>query len=122
MKFQLAVLALFAAPSAFAQSASIPLKPALPAGSAAKPAAARPAAGAEAALEPAKPSAPPVLHLRGLDKITGRATEFTAPMNKPVTFATFTVTAHFCYSTPASEEPQTSAFVQIVDRGPEGAG
>lgn len=72
------------------------------------------------------PDAPPVapqggtsLLLRGLDKITGRPTNITAPIGKQVTFATLTITARFCYSTPASETPETAAFVQIEDRRPE---
>ena len=95
--------------AALAQSSvTIPLKPSIAAGTTAKPA------------DAAKPAGPPVLLLRGLDKITGRATEFLAPMNKIVHYATFDIVARFCYSTPASETPETSAFVQITDKGPEG--
>ena len=57
--------------------------------------------------------------LRGLDKITGRPTDITAPIGKPVKFATLTVTVRYCYSTPASETPETSAFVQIEDHRPD---
>ena len=60
-----------------------------------------------------------MLLLRGLDKITGRPTNITAPIGKPVTFATLTITARFCYSTPPSEPPETTAFVQIEDKRPE---
>jgi hypothetical protein len=59
------------------------------------------------------------LMLRGLDKITGRPTEITAPIGKPVRFATLIITARYCYSTPASETPETSAFVQIDDKRPD---
>jgi hypothetical protein len=55
------------------------------------------------------------LLLRGLDKITGRPTNIVAPVGKTVNFATLTVTARYCYSTPASETPETAAFVQIDD-------
>jgi len=74
------------------------------------------------------PNAPPppladapgtTLMLRGLDKITGRPTDITAPIGKPVHFATLTITARYCYSTPASETPETSAFVQIEDHRPD---
>jgi hypothetical protein len=79
---------------------------------------------------PAKPGAiapvvasaqqgPMTLMLRGLDKITGRPTEITAPIGRPVRFATLTITVRSCYSTPASETPETSAFVQIEDRRPD---
>lgn len=57
--------------------------------------------------------------MRGLDKITGRPTNLTALVGKPVQFATLTITARFCYSTPASETPETTAFVQIEDHRPD---
>lgn len=59
------------------------------------------------------------LLLRGLDKITGKPTNIVAPIGKPVKFATLTITARYCYSTPASETPETSAFVQIQDHRPD---
>lgn len=68
---------------------------------------------------PAAPPGPMTLMLRGLDKITGRPTEITAPIGKPVRFATLIITARYCYSTPASETPETSAFVQIDDKRPD---
>jgi hypothetical protein len=57
--------------------------------------------------------------LRGLEKITGRPTNITAPIGKPVKFATLTITARYCYSTPPSETPETTAFVQIDDHRPD---
>ena len=78
---------------------------------------------APAADAPQTPPAPPqggsVLMLRGLEKITGRPTNLTAPIGKPVSFATLTITARFCYSTPPSEPPETAAFVQIEDHRPD---
>ncbi|HTC83700.1 MAG TPA: DUF2155 domain-containing protein [Rhizomicrobium sp.] len=72
---------------------------------------------------PAPPPAPPPggtqLMMRGLEKITGRPTSITAPIGKPVNFATLTITARYCYSTPASETPETAAFVQIEDHRPD---
>lgn len=71
---------------------------------------------------PATPVGPPpnaVLELRALDKITGKASIITAPLNKPVHFATLTITARTCYSTPPSETPETSAFLQIDDHRPD---
>ena len=80
-------------------------------------------APAPAADAPQQPSAPPqggsVLLMRGLEKITGRPTNITAPVGKPVTFATLTITARFCYSTPPNETPETAAFVQIEDHRPD---
>ena len=69
------------------------------------------------AFAPAKPT----LLLRGLDKITGRAFDIVAPLNTPVKFATLTVTARYCYSTPPSETPETAAFVQIDGQSPRQA-
>lgn len=57
--------------------------------------------------------------LRGLDKITGQPVNIDAPVGVPVTYATLTITAHYCYSTPPSETPQTTAFLMIVDRRPD---
>jgi hypothetical protein len=59
------------------------------------------------------------LMLRGLDKITGKPTDISAPIGKPVHFATLTITARYCYSTPASETPETSAFIQVEDHRPD---
>jgi hypothetical protein len=61
----------------------------------------------------------PVLELRALDKITGRASVLMAPLDMPVRFATLTIVARSCYSTPASETPETSAFLQIEDHRPD---
>jgi hypothetical protein len=56
-----------------------------------------------------------LLVLRGLDKITGRPTNIYAPVGVPVKFATLEITARYCYSTPTSEPPETTAFLQIDD-------
>jgi len=106
--------------SALAQTASVPMA------SQPKPAATPVAADASAAPDqPPQPlsTAPgTVLMLRGLDKITGRPTDISAPIGKPVQFATLTITARYCYSTPASETPETSAFLQIEDHRPDQGG
>ena len=70
-------------------------------------------------VPPTAPQGGTSLLLRGLDKITGRPTNITAPIGKQVTFATLTITARFCYSTPASETPETAAFVQVEDHRPD---
>jgi len=62
---------------------------------------------------------PVALELRGLDKMTGRATDIVAPINRPVTFATLTITARTCYSTPPTEPPETTAFLEITDKRPD---
>jgi hypothetical protein len=57
--------------------------------------------------------------LKGLDKITGRAVNIYAPIGVPVRYATLTITARYCYSTPQIETPETTAFVQIEDNRPD---
>ena len=68
---------------------------------------------------PGKDGIKRALVLRGLDKITGRPTNIFAPIGVPVDFASLTITAHYCYSTPPSEPPETTAFVQITDHRPD---
>ena len=61
----------------------------------------------------------PVLELRALDKITGQASVLMAPLDVAVKFKTLTIEAYSCYSTPPSETPETSAFLQIDDQRPD---
>lgn len=112
----LALLPVGVAAVAFAQGVT-PKTPAAPAPAAA-PAAQAPAVPGEdaAPTPPMPPKGGTELLLRGLDKITGRPTNITAPIGKPVRFATLTITARFCYSTPQTETPETTAFVQIDDQ------
>jgi len=107
----MALAALMAAASA--QPVTTPA--AKPAGKPARPAA---HTAASPALPP-KPTGPLTLVMRGLDKITGRATTILIPIGKSAQFATLTITARYCYSTPASETPETAAFVQIDDHRPD---
>lgn len=75
-----------------------------------------------APVTPSAPVGPPpnaVLQLKALDKITGKASVIIAPLGKPVKYATLTITARTCYSTPPSETPETSAFLQIQDKRPD---
>ena len=68
---------------------------------------------------PAKPAGPMTLVLQGLDKITGKPTTLLVPIGKSVQFATLTISARYCYSTPVNETPETAAFVQIDDHRPD---
>jgi hypothetical protein len=113
------------APAVSAPAAS-PTTPAVapPATATTSPSPAAPADATASDTPPAPPqplaNAPgTTLTLRGLDKITGRPTAIIAPIGKPVQFATLTITARYCYSTPASETPETSAFIQIDDHRPD---
>ena len=101
---------------ALAQDAITP-KTVAPKTAAANPAPAAPDTAAEP--PPGPPQGGTQLMMRGLDKITGRPTSITAEIGKPVHFATLTITARYCYSTPASETPETAAFVQIEDHRPD---
>jgi hypothetical protein len=130
----LALLPLGIAAAAVAQGVTIPNPPPSVTGPMMPPRSAAPAKPAAPAVAPALPGdvaavAPPAppkggtqLMLRGLDKITGRPTNITAPIGKPVRFATLTITARFCYSTPQNETPETTAFVQIEDQRPDQPG
>ncbi|MGH6871194.1 MAG: DUF2155 domain-containing protein [Rhizomicrobium sp.] len=69
--------------------------------------------------KPGKDGVKRLLVLRGLDKITGRPANIYAPVGVPVKFATLTITADYCYSTPQSEPPETTAFLQITDNRPD---
>ena len=60
--------------------------------------------------------------LRGLDKISGQAVNIFAPVGVPVKYATLTITARYCYSTPPIETPETTAFIQIDDHRPDAPG
>ncbi len=59
------------------------------------------------------------LLLRALNKITGKAVQILAPVNRSVRFETLTIIARYYYSTPPSDTPETSAFLQIDDRRPD---
>ncbi len=78
-----------------------------------------PAAAPTAPVSPPAPTGPKSLIMRGLDKITGRATTLVATVGQPVQFATLTITPRYCYSTPQSEPPETVAFLQIDDHRPD---
>jgi len=49
----------------------------------------------------------------GLDKITGRITNFQAAIGETVQFGALQVTARACYSRPPTETPLTDGFVEV---------
>jgi hypothetical protein len=55
----------------------------------------------------------PVAVFVGLDKITGRATDFEARIGQTVRYGALEVTPRVCDTKPESERPQTAAFVQV---------
>ena len=56
--------------------------------------------------------------LRGLDKVTGHADDFTAPIGEPVMFGTLEVTARACERRPDDQTPEVSVYLQIYDTAP----
>ena len=55
----------------------------------------------------------PTAVFEGLDKITGRITQFDVAVNETVQFGALQVTPKACYSRPPTETPQTDAFVDV---------
>jgi hypothetical protein len=55
----------------------------------------------------------PVAVFAGLDKITGRIISFDVYMDETVQFGALQVTPRVCYNRPATEAPQTDAFVEV---------
>ncbi|WP_448951995.1 DUF2155 domain-containing protein [Labrys neptuniae] len=55
----------------------------------------------------------PTAVFTGLDKISGEISTFEAPVGKTVKFGALSVTPRVCYSRSASEDPQTTSFVEI---------
>lgn len=56
--------------------------------------------------------------LRGLDKVTGHAQDFTAPIGEPVMFGTLEVVARACERRPEDQTPEVSVYLQIYDTAP----
>ncbi|MBS7699403.1 MAG: DUF2155 domain-containing protein [Chelatococcus sp.] len=56
----------------------------------------------------------PIAVFSGLDKITGRIVSFEAAVDETVQFGALQLTPRACYTRPATETPNTTAFV-IVD-------
>ena len=55
----------------------------------------------------------PTAVFTGLDKISGEISTFEAPVGQTVKFGALSVTPRVCYSRSASEDPQTTSFVEI---------
>lgn len=53
--------------------------------------------------------------LRGLDKISGQARDFTAPVGRPVKFGTLEITVRSCQKAPPEEPPEVSVYIEVVD-------
>nr|WP_306884951.1 DUF2155 domain-containing protein [Amorphus orientalis] len=55
----------------------------------------------------------PVAVFSGLDKITGRIITFDVYVGETVQFGALRVTPRACHTQPPSEEPKTTAFVEV---------
>ncbi|GLS21198.1 hypothetical protein GCM10007874_42150 [Labrys miyagiensis] len=69
------------------------------------------ATGVDQAL--AERIANPTAVFTGLDKISGEISTFEVPVGQTVKFGALSVTPRVCYSRSASEDPQTTSFVEI---------
>jgi hypothetical protein len=67
-------------------------------------------------------AAPEIPHqvavLQGLDKVTARVSEFTAPLDQPVRFGALEVMARTCLTTPPTEPPESAAFLEVREVPP----
>lgn len=72
------------------------------------------ASGAQAAAQNAV--------LRGLDKVTGHARDFTAPIGEDVRFGTLVITVRACHKRPAEETPEVAIYLEVSDAPPPRAG
>jgi hypothetical protein len=61
----------------------------------------------------------PVALLQGLDKITARVSTFEAQIGDTVRFGTFEIVARTCQKRPPEEQPESAAFLEIVDMRPD---
>jgi hypothetical protein len=63
--------------------------------------------------------AEPVAVLQGLDKITARVSEITAPVGKTVQFGSLAITVRDCEKNPPEDRPEDAAFLQIDEVRPD---
>ena len=61
----------------------------------------------------AQSTANPVATFAGLDKITGRITQFDVYMNETVLFGALQITPRACYTRPPSETQRTTVFIEV---------
>lgn len=61
----------------------------------------------------ADPIQNPIARFSGLDKITGRIISFDVYVGETVQFGALRVTPRACHTQPPSEEPKTTAFVEV---------
>jgi hypothetical protein len=65
--------------------------------------------------EPGKDGFHRAILMQGLDKITGRTTEFEAPLGVEVCFFKLRITARQCIARPPEETPETTAYLDVSE-------
>jgi hypothetical protein len=75
-------------------------------------------AGSGASADQSDMIAEPVAVLQGLDKITARVSEITAPVGKTVQFGSLAITVRDCEKNPPEDRPEDAAFLQIDEVRP----
>jgi len=65
------------------------------------------------AVSKSAPIENPVAAFSGLDKITGRLTQFDVYINETVQFGALQITPRVCYTRPASEVQRVSVFIEV---------
>lgn len=60
--------------------------------------------------------------IRGLDKVTGHARDYTLPLGRPTRVGTLEVVARACSKNPPEERPEVRIFVDVTDHPPAAAG
>ncbi len=78
------------------------------------------ALGVGCAASSAAPIENPVAVFSGLDKITGRITTLSVPVNTTKRFGALFVTPRACHTRPVTEEPRTMAFVEVDEHKADG--
>lgn len=56
--------------------------------------------------------------LQALDKVSARVSPLDVPVGKTVTFGTLEITARACDKRPPEEQPESAAFLEIVEKQP----
>lgn len=75
------------------------------------------AASTSAAAQPIKN---PIALFNGLDKITGRITAFEVKIDETADFGALTVRPRVCNTRDVTEQPKTTAFVEVDEKTLEG--
>ena len=56
--------------------------------------------------------------LRGLDKITGRSTDFSVRVGEPQVFGSLEITLATCFARPPEQAPENAAFLSVASQVP----